>query len=101
MRKQAEQYKAGILRHLEQEDHQSPPSEVTEAQNIIAQFEQRNKERITQIQRARSPLPPGNPCPTCFVKRGITSHMSPISSDNTDIDLFKCKTCGLVIEDKP
>jgi hypothetical protein len=101
MRKQAEQYKADILRHLEQEDRQPPPSEVVEAQRIILQFEQGNKDRVAQIQRALSPLPPGDLCPSCFVKRGVTSHMSPISSDNTDIDLFTCKTCGLIIEVKP
>lgn len=103
MRKQAEQRKAEILRHLQQSGGKSKPSEVLEAEKVIAQFHKREQDRIAQLQRAQSPLPPGDTCPDCFVERGVTSHMHPIPYDDNapDIDLFKCRECGLVIEVKP
>lgn len=100
MRKQAEQYKLEILRQLQNEQNQSKPSEVLEAEKVIANFRKEESDKEQWLARAMLPLPSGDPCPACFVKRGVTSHMSLVSSD-TDIDLFKCKECGFVIEIKP
>lgn len=102
MRKQIEKYKTEILRRLQEYGNKSKPSEVLEAEKVIAKFNQREKDRITQLQRAQSPLPADDACPDCFVERGITSHMKtlPASENAPEIDLFKCKTCGLIIEIK-
>jgi len=100
MRKQAEQYKAEILRQLQKEQSQSKPSEVLEAEKVIANFRKEKLEKEQWLARAMLTLPSGDPCPSCFVKRGVTYHMSLVPSD-TDVDLFNCKECGLVIEIKP
>jgi hypothetical protein len=100
MRKEAEQHKAEILRRLQERRSKPKPSEVLEAEKVIAKYREKEAEADEQASRALLPLPPGNPCPACFVKRGITSHMVPISS-STYNDLFECKECSLVIEVKP
>lgn len=100
MRKQAEQYKAEMLRQLQNEQRQSKPSEVLEAEKVIAEFCKEESDKEQWLARAMLPLPPGDPCPSCFIKLGLISHMRPIPSD-TGEDLFECKECGLVIEVKP
>ncbi|MFZ2301683.1 MAG: hypothetical protein WAW10_07420 [Gallionella sp.] len=98
MREQIEKYRLDMLRRLQQEDGQPPPPEVLEAQKVIAEFEERKRNRTQQLLRLQLPqhtLPvPLDGCPKCNFIHGVTPlSMTPIQS-NTEDDLFKCMQCG-------
>jgi predicted RNA-binding Zn-ribbon protein involved in translation (DUF1610 family) len=92
--KESDEYRTEMIRHLQQEDQKSPPSEVLEAQKMIAKFEQRKRKREEQMVALQQPLPNKDACPKCYwLHGGIASIMRPQPSGDHS-DWFRCPECG-------
>ena len=70
MSKESESYRLEMLRRLEEKYSKSKPSEVFEAEQVIAKYRDEQETARAAIPRLRSPLPEPNLCPQCWFLHG-------------------------------
>jgi hypothetical protein len=66
MSKESESYRLHLLSRLEQESSGPTPSEVLEAEQIVAAFREKQAMARDAVIRLRSRLPKDNLCPECY-----------------------------------
>jgi hypothetical protein len=100
MSKESESYRLEMLRRLEEKYSKSKPSEVFEAERVIAKYRDEQETARAAIPRLRSPLPEPNLCPQCWFFHGRRTFMTPrVHPDPERYDRWLCGTCGH-IEDR-
>lgn len=99
--KESESYRLQMLRHLKQVDNGPPPSEVLEAEKIVANYREEQAQARSAIPRLGLPLPEPNICSPCWFLHGRRSVLvgipHPINSDK--YDRMRCRVCK-EIEDR-
>ena len=99
MSKESEGYRRDMLRRLEQKANGPTPSEVLEAEQVIAKYRAEQAQAREAIPRLSTPLPKPDLCPECYYLHGRTISLAAVRSDDPDrYDRLKCKTCGYVEE---
>ena len=63
MNKESEHYRLEMLRHLQHKYRQSKPTEVLEAEQVIAKYRKEQEHTGPQIRRLQMPLPEPDLCP--------------------------------------
>jgi hypothetical protein len=84
------------LMHLQKAHNiisKKPSDEVLRAQHIVAKNAEEIAEARAILEKASAQHCPSLYCPPCFFQRGVTVPLETASS-NTNIDLFRCPTCG-------
>ena len=95
MSKESESYRLEMLRRLEEKYSKSKPSEVFEAEQVIAKYRDEQETARAAIPRLRSPLPEPNLCPQCWFLHGRRTFMTPrVHPDPERYDRRFCGTCG-------
>jgi rubredoxin len=96
--KESEEYRAGVLRRLEHKYRQSKPTEVLEAEKVVAKYRKEQEQAAPQIARLNQPLPEDNLCPECWFMHGQRSMLYAVShpTDSDRFDRMRCRTCGHV-----
>jgi hypothetical protein len=95
MSKESEEYRLQMLRHLQARLGRPKPSEVLEAEQVVAKFRKEEEEAGAQIARLGLPLPNPDLCPQCFYLHGRSSKLSPArAKDAANFDKFECRVCG-------
>jgi len=93
--KESEQYRLNMLRHSEHIVSGAPPSEVTEAEQTIANYRKKQSEARESIARLRSPLPKPNLCPECWFMHGLETQMHAVPHEDPEHwDRWKCRKCS-------
>jgi hypothetical protein len=89
--KESESYRFQMLRRFESERDGPPPSEVLEAQQVVAEFREKQAKAKEAVLRLKRPLPKPNLCSECFYLRDHETLMRPIPHSNPNhFDLWKC-----------
>jgi hypothetical protein len=100
MSKESESYRLEMLRRLEEKYSKSKPSEVFEAEQVIAKYRDEHENARAAILRLRSPLPKPNLCPQCWFLHGSSTFMTArVHPDPDKYDRRRCRACGH-IEDR-
>ena len=81
-------------RRIAQGDSSSLPSEVLEAKQTIAKFEERNRKRIEEAQRLQLPPSGEEDCPRCQ-SHGVSIRMRPHTDEVGEF--LRCRECELEI----
>src|SRR5258708_2971665 len=70
------------------------PSEVTDAEKVIAEHDRKVSEARGVLDRAADPLPAAF-CPDCFDLRGVMSRLEAARhpNDPKNYDYFRCRAC--------
>jgi hypothetical protein len=93
--KEGESYRLQMLRRLEKIDKGTPPSEVTEAEQTIAKYRQKQAEARDAIPRLRASLPYPDLCPQCWFMHGKQSELLAARHPDPDnFDMWECRVCG-------
>src|ERR1700722_20330188 len=100
MSKESESYRLELLRRLEEKYNKAKPSEVFEAEQVIAKYRAEQESARAAIPRLRSPLPEPNLCPQCWFLHGRRAFMTPRA--HPDRDRYDRRVCGACrhIEDR-
>jgi len=99
-RKESESYRLDTLQRFKEKYDHAKPSEVLEAELVIAKFREQEARDREAIARLSTPLPKSDSCPQCYYLHGKNSELNPTGSD-TAVDLFRCGTCGFEQERHP
>lgn len=100
MSKEGETYSADMLRRFKQISDGTPPSEVLEAEEVIAEFRKKQAEARAAIARFSQPLPHPDSCPECFYRHGRDSRLiAAPHPDPSKFDRMRCRSCSY-IEDR-
>jgi hypothetical protein len=100
MSKESEEYRLKMLRQLENLYSKAKPSEVLEAEKVIAEFRKKQADTDAKILRLRTPLPEPDLCPNCYYLHGHSNMLAAATADNPNLfDRMRCKVCGY-IEDR-
>jgi hypothetical protein len=99
--KQSEEYRLNMLRRLEKIVDGTPPSEVAEAEKVVANYRKKQAEARQAIPRIHAKLPEPDLCPECWFMHGRRTDLYAVRhpDDPDNYDRWKCKTCGY-IEDR-
>jgi hypothetical protein len=101
MNKESEHYRLEMLRHLQHKYRQSKPTEVLEAEQVIAKYRKEQEHTGPQIRRLQMPLPEPDLCPQCYYLEGNANLLVTAVHPNPDRwDKMKCRVCGYE-EDRP
>jgi rubrerythrin len=93
MREESERYRRETLRRLKEMNRRPPPTEVLEAQKMVATFREKQAREREAIARLSSPLPDPELCRECYYLHARFSTLTPIPSE-ADADWFECPSCG-------
>jgi hypothetical protein len=100
MRKYAKEHREILLVKFSRKNTGKKPSEVLEAEKIIAKYRKEQENVQPTLSRLNSLECPDSVCPDCLWTKGITVHVKPISSPHGDIDLFRCPECNRTYEEQ-
>lgn len=100
MRKYAEEHRERLLVKFSRKNHGEKPTEVLDAEEIIAKYREEQENIEPTLSRLESLDCPDSVCPDCFWTKGISVHIKPISSSDGDIDLFRCPQCNRQYEEQ-
>ncbi|SRR5216683_1145874 len=99
MSKESEAYRLQMLRNLKQKYGKAKPSEVLEAEKVIAKYREEETHDREAMTRLNNPLPEPNLCPQCFYFRGRSIKMDPTSpTDRSKYDRWRCSYCDFVLD---
>ena len=97
MGKQSEEYRLQMLRRLENRYGNDKPTEVLEAEEVIAKFRQEKARDRQAITRLSSPLPEPNLCPSCWFIHGRKIHLTHAPHPNSaKFDRQICPQCNYI-----
>lgn len=82
-----------MLRKFTRKKHGKKPSEVLEAEKIIAKYIEEQKNIDPILSRLESSECPDSVCCECFYMRGLSFHLKCIPGGE-DFDSFSCPECG-------
>jgi len=99
-REKSEEYRLEMIRHLKEKYQQAKPSEVLEAEKVIARYRESEARDRGAMARLRLQLPNENLCPECFYMHERESILHTIGSES-GVDRFRCRECGYEIETTP
>src|SRR5574337_276902 len=101
--KESESYRLQVLRRLKQKDSGPPPSEVLEAEKVIAKHREEQAQARAAIPRASAPLPNDGRCPDCHIYHNIRSILVPEIHPESEkgFDRLRCPICGYTEDSLP
>ncbi|MDD1620871.1 MAG: hypothetical protein LUQ11_05275 [Methylococcaceae bacterium] len=98
MKEYAKEYRGNLLKKLSRKKSGSKPSEVLEAEKIIAKYNEEQEKIGPQLFRLESSECPDSICPQCFYLRGLNVHLKTIPGDD-EIDKYQCPECNSIYEE--
>jgi rubredoxin len=101
MSKESDSYRLTMLRRFEQINGAPAPSEVLEAEKVVAKFREEQARARETIHRLRSPLPKEDSCPACHYLHDREVLLVSVEHDDPrHFELWKCNVCGYEEERK-
>lgn len=97
MRKYAKEYRERLLGKLSRKKHGKKPSEVLDAEKVIAKYCKEQQELEPQLTRLESSDCPDSVCPECFYLYGLHINLNTFPGD-IDVDRFLCPRCKALYE---
>jgi hypothetical protein len=92
---EGESYRLKMLRYLKAKYSNAKPSEVLEAERVIAKFREEEARDRAAVTRLSSPLPEPDMCQLCWFLNGVHSKLHNIPADDpAHFERWKCRTCG-------